>query len=64
MLNKFALIAVTLQLARAACTPGTNPTNCKANMCNVQIGSETYCSQCYTTSELLIDGGREARGGE
>ncbi|ESU40784.1 Variant-specific surface protein [Giardia duodenalis] len=56
MLNKFILVAVILQIARAACTPGTETTNCKDGACNVQIGSETYCSQCYTTSEAPVDG--------
>ncbi|ESU44379.1 Variant-specific surface protein [Giardia duodenalis] len=43
-------------VASGTCTPGTAATNCKADMCNVQIGGETYCSQCNAGAELLIDG--------
>ena len=63
-MNKFALAAVILQLTRAACTPGEASTNCKANMCNVQIGGETYCSQCNAGAEHLVDGKCVAAGGD
>ncbi|ESU40353.1 Variant-specific surface protein, partial [Giardia duodenalis] len=38
------------------CTSGTAATNCKEGACNVQIGSETYCSQCNAGAEYLVNG--------
>ena len=45
----------------ATCTPTTNsnsPTSgdCAADACNVQIGSNVYCSQCAKQGEVPIDG--------
>ncbi|ESU42691.1 Variant-specific surface protein [Giardia duodenalis] len=47
--------------AAATCTPTTNsnsPTSgdCTENACNVQIGSNVYCSQCAKQGEVPIDG--------
>ncbi|ESU40567.1 Variant-specific surface protein [Giardia duodenalis] len=44
------------RVASGTCTSGTDPTNCKADMCNVQIGGETYCLQCNAENDHLIDG--------
>ena len=62
MLSTFTLASLLAQLFLAAlssegtCTTGNDPTNCKDGACNVQIGSETYCSQCATDGEGPING--------
>ena len=40
----------------AKCTDATNQQNCEASSCNVQIGSNVYCSQCKTGGNVPIDG--------
>ena len=68
MLNTFTLASLLAQLFLAAlssegtCTTGTGAGNCKEGACNVQIGSETYCSKCATDGEGPIDGICKAKG--
>ena len=38
------------------CTDVTNQQSCEASSCNVQIGSNVYCSQCKTGRNVPIDG--------
>ncbi|EET00768.1 VSP [Giardia duodenalis ATCC 50581] len=42
--------------AASQCTQQANQQNCEANSCNVQIGSNVYCSQCKTGGNVPIDG--------
>ncbi|ESU40989.1 Variant-specific surface protein, partial [Giardia duodenalis] len=42
--------------AAGQCTDEANQQNCEANSCNVQIGSNVYCSQCKTGGNVPIDG--------
>ncbi|ESU42416.1 Variant-specific surface protein, partial [Giardia duodenalis] len=42
--------------AAGQCTDEANRQNCEANSCNVQIGSNVYCSQCKTGGNVPIDG--------
>ena len=56
MFFELALLGCILQIAQAACTDTTASGRCKQNMCNVQIGGETYCSQCNAESDRIIDG--------
>ncbi|ESU40040.1 Variant-specific surface protein, partial [Giardia duodenalis] len=42
--------------AAGQCTDEANQQKCAENACNVQIGSNVYCSQCKTGGNVPIDG--------
>ena len=42
--------------AASQCTDEANQQKCAENACNVQIGSNVYCSQCKTGGNVPIDG--------
>ena len=42
--------------AAGQCTDEANQQSCEASSCNVQIGSNVYCSQCKTGRNVPIDG--------